>query len=212
VEVDVVTPSAEFPNDNPALHRGVSWICAAVTGPPSPERVPVVALAVDVAVEVEVEDEVAAAPALEVEAAVADHAALEEAALPVATGAAGADLSVRFEIEGVQGQEEGPLAEPPPPRASGIVPIAALDLDEDDDEEPIVVAELDPIDEVALEGAVAKSPPAPKAPFAAAASAPATALPPPPDDPFTVLVCTLSDVALGEGAPHVAALLPALLH
>jgi len=38
-----------------------------------------------------------------------------------------------------------------------------------------------------------------------------TQLPPPPEDPFTVLVCRLSDVAISAGAPHVAALLPALL-
>lgn len=32
VEVDVVTLASEFPNDNPALHRGVSWLCLDVTG------------------------------------------------------------------------------------------------------------------------------------------------------------------------------------
>ncbi|MDF2693079.1 MAG: hypothetical protein K0S65_1462, partial [Labilithrix sp.] len=31
------------------------------------------------------------------------------------------------------------------------------------------------------------------------------------DDPFTVLVCTLADVAIGAGSPHVASLLPGLL-
>jgi hypothetical protein len=33
MEVDVVTLSSEFPNDNPALHRGVSWVCLEPTGP-----------------------------------------------------------------------------------------------------------------------------------------------------------------------------------
>ena len=28
----VPAPAAEFPSDNPALHRGVSWVCLAVTG------------------------------------------------------------------------------------------------------------------------------------------------------------------------------------
>ncbi|MBX3264318.1 MAG: hypothetical protein KF782_31895 [Labilithrix sp.] len=39
-----------------------------------------------------------------------------------------------------------------------------------------------------------------------------SALPPAPDDPFTVLVCTLADVAIGAGSPHVASLLPGLLY
>jgi hypothetical protein len=38
-----------------------------------------------------------------------------------------------------------------------------------------------------------------------------TSLPPAPDDPFTVLVCTLADVAIAAGSPHVASLLPGLL-
>ena len=38
-----------------------------------------------------------------------------------------------------------------------------------------------------------------------------SALPPAPDDPFTVLVCMLADVAIGAGSPHVASLLPGLL-
>ncbi len=28
--------AAEFPNDNPALHAGVSWVCLRVSGPPRP--------------------------------------------------------------------------------------------------------------------------------------------------------------------------------
>ena len=35
VEVDVVSLAAEFPNDNPELHRGVSWVCLDVTGRPT---------------------------------------------------------------------------------------------------------------------------------------------------------------------------------
>jgi hypothetical protein len=34
---------------------------------------------------------------------------------------------------------------------------------------------------------------------------------PAPDDPFTVFVCTLADVAIGAGSSHVASLLPGLL-
>ncbi|GEM_PF-1365491 len=45
----------------------------------------------------------------------------------------------------------------------------------------------------------------------AAARIDSSALPPAPDDPFTVLVCTLADVAIQAGAPRVAAILPGLL-
>ncbi|MBS2018297.1 MAG: hypothetical protein JST00_35840, partial [Deltaproteobacteria bacterium] len=38
-----------------------------------------------------------------------------------------------------------------------------------------------------------------------------TVLPAATDDPFTILVCTLADVALAAGSPHIAALLPGLL-
>src|SRR5690606_18282241 len=38
-----------------------------------------------------------------------------------------------------------------------------------------------------------------------------SALPPPSDDPFTILVSTLADVAIGAGSPHIASLLPGLL-
>ena len=37
------------------------------------------------------------------------------------------------------------------------------------------------------------------------------ALPAASDDPFTILLSTLVDVALGAGSPHVASVLPALL-
>ena len=33
--MDVVSLAAEFPNDNPELHRGVSWVCLDVTGAPT---------------------------------------------------------------------------------------------------------------------------------------------------------------------------------
>lgn len=37
------TLAAEFPNDNPALHCGVTWVCRDVTGPPAAERASAVA-------------------------------------------------------------------------------------------------------------------------------------------------------------------------
>jgi hypothetical protein len=203
----VVTPSAEFPNDNPALHRGAVWVCTRVVGAataelPAPTKGPEVRC--------------------------------------VAPPAAAEPDAVTFEVERDEDEERGPLAEPPPPRQSGMFPIGAFvggdepdhelgDLltaagcdhdDHDDHDEPFVVEELEPLGEIALEGGGAPEPvlaagpePAP-APEPAAASRPGiarTALPPPPDDPFVVLVHTLADVALAEGSPHVASLLPALL-
>jgi hypothetical protein len=163
VEVDVVSLAAEFPNDNPELHRGVSWVCLDVTGAP-----------------------VAILPEPE----------------PTA--------------------EEAPV---PAPRISGIVTRGEVhDLDDEDDgDAEIVVEELPPLDETAsLEGAapviavetaevVEIAAAAAVAPVARADVATSTALPPALHDPFTTLVWTLADVAIGAGSPYVASLLPALL-
>ena len=68
-------------------------------------------------------------------------------------------------------------------------------LDDDDDE--IVVEELPPLDEAAsVEGAVV---------------AESIVMPAASDDPYTILLSTLVDVALGAGSPYVASVLPALL-
>jgi hypothetical protein len=182
VEVDVVSLASEFPNDNPALHGGVSWVCLDVTGRAAPQR------------------------GLEVAAA-----ALEEPS----------------------------AAEVPVARASGIVPrgdtarddesehdlgalsssVAHVDADvEDDDDTAILVEDLPPLgDSASVEG----SPSALEPPRVVAADAPraevplaavSTTLPPAPDDAFTLLVCTLADIALGAGSAHVASVLPGLLH
>ena len=142
----MVTLAAEFPNDNPALHRGVSWLCLDVTG-----------------AAVAVRDAIIAEPEAE--------------------------------------------AEIPAPRISGIVARSVdseteLADDLDDDFAPILVEELPPLDEIAsLEGI---EPPR-------TSPALSTSLPPASDEPFTILVFTLADVALGAGSPHVASVLPALL-
>jgi hypothetical protein len=81
----------------------------------------------------------------------------------------------------------------PAPRISGVVMSGPADAETDEPdplEEPIVVEELAPLDEgtdleVVRVGAH--------------------------DDPWTILLSTLADIATGEGAPHVASLLPALL-
>jgi hypothetical protein len=125
LEVDVVRLASELPNDNPALHGGVMWICDALTGPARAERVP------------------------------------------------------------VRGAAPAPIEEAAP---------SSLDEVRGEITDDIVVEELEPI-EMSLEGVATES----------------SVLPPPPDDPFTLFVCTLADVAIGAGAPHVAAILPGLL-
>lgn len=117
----MVTLAAEFPNDNPALHCGVIWVCRTPTGPAEAEF-----------------------PELIVE----ELAPLEEVDEISVAG----DLMPDFAPVTI-----------PPPEASGILPITS------------------------------------------------SALPPPPEDAFTVLLCSLADIAIGAGAPEVAAILPGLL-
>src|SRR5688572_26412804 len=38
MRVNVGSLAAEFPSDNATLHRGVSWVCEDLTGPPRPAR------------------------------------------------------------------------------------------------------------------------------------------------------------------------------
>jgi len=111
--------ASEFPNDNPALHGGVRWVCVEVTGP---------------------------------------AVALTEPACAVVT-----EVGVELEVEAV----------------------GAVDA--------IVIEDLEPLASEGLE--IVET----------------SVLPPAPDDPFTILVCTLADVAVGAGAPYVASVLPALL-
>jgi hypothetical protein len=119
----VLSLAAEFPNDNPALHRGASWVCLTPTSPPT-------------------------------------------AVLPEPTP----NLA---------------LAAPPP------LVLAAVEEDREEDE-PIVVEELDPLEDASIEGDE-------------------PALAPVPDDPFTALLCALAEVAVRVGSPDAAAILPALL-
>jgi hypothetical protein len=167
VEVDVVTLASEFPNDNPALHRGVSWVCLDVTGAP-----------------VAVCETVEADEAVEAVETVADESVSRSAeVLPV-----------------------------PAPRISGVVPVGQYVHDDEDDDDPIVVEELPPLGETAsVEGDLEPlGLPDSERVEVAAASAP-TSLPPAPDDPFTILLTMLADVAIGAGSPHVASVLPGLL-
>jgi hypothetical protein len=68
VETRTVTPCAEFPNDNPALHLGAIWVCLQATGPATcerpeaPQRVEVIAVQPEAIVVVEPEPIVLEAP------------------------------------------------------------------------------------------------------------------------------------------------------
>ena len=211
MEVDVVKLCPEFPNDNPALHRGVSWLCLGLTGPAVAVREAVETVPpVDVAPGIEpIADvvaaeiaEIAEALALAIEPPPARLLALVVEPQPPSVGVeeliAPAEVAP-FEIEAV-----------PAARISGIVPVGrAHDIDDETDDE-ILVEELPPLDENApvegVEGVVVKV-----GALRPIASTTPTTLPPAPDDPFTVLLTTLADVAVGAGSPHVASLLPGLL-
>jgi hypothetical protein len=151
VEADVVTLSSEFPNDNPAMHRGVIRVCLELTSAPTAEPVAPVAI-----------EEVEAAP----------------------------ETIVCF-----------------PPRS-----VAPAADDEADAIEvgPIVIEELEVVD-ASVEGAEVAVVFEEAPPVSTITSHESSVLPPCPDDPFTVFVCTLADVAIGAGSPHVASFLPGLM-
>jgi hypothetical protein len=190
VEVDVVSLAAEFPNDNPALHCGASWVCLEVTG---------------AAVAVREER-----PRL----AAADPAPQAVEALPVTEAIEAAEVievaALELELEPVVALS--PTLSPVPEARISCVVLAGTTLaiegvDEAADEgDEIVVEDLPPLDETAIiEGAVEV------AVAEAVVVVASTALPAPSDDPFTVLLGGLVDVALGAGSPHVASVLPPLL-
>lgn len=157
---NVVHLAAEFPNDNPALHAGVSWVCLTPLARPSP---------------IFYTRESAAAPAASdaVDAAPAPEPFVTSEALVEA-------------------------APPPPPAPEALEPL-----------EEILVEDLEPLEAAEVEGLVPvfESIAPPTIPVETNTSE----LPPASDDPFTALVCTLADVAIGAGSPLVASMLPGLL-
>ncbi len=255
----MVSLASEFPNDNPALHRGVIWVNTEPTGGARPERAwppsgepprepaPITlrsddeppptldhasssasALAgepdeglpptVDAASEDATEhpslappedDEVDESPIVveelePIEAHVEGESTRDAAALAMSEGSAPAlaDMS------------EGSA---PAPAESGVVLVTAGRPVTSEAPPPPAPAES----EVVLSATRAESterddasgPLTPVFEEVAASEIPreTTSLPPAPDDPFTVLVCTLADVAISAGSPHVASLLPGLL-
>lgn len=175
----MVSLASEFPNDNPALHRGTIWVCVEPTGPALAER-PIPRGANSLA-----------------------------AAGPTSVGA------------GEDGRMIVGLVERSEARAPAEVLVDPFDDRERDSElAPFVVEELEPV-EVQLEGELAwvdalmnampDEPPRADEGALRPVLHDSTVLPVAPDDPFTLLVCTLADVAIGAGSPYVASLLPALL-
>ena len=102
----------------------------------------------------------------------------------------------------------------PEARISGIVGLGetARDDEADDEEEPILVEELPPLDETAMLEGPALDLDLTVLTVDTIEKAPSTTIaPPPPDDPWVVFVATLADVAIGAGSPHIASALPGLL-
>lgn len=294
----MVSLASEFPNDNPALHRGVIWVCTEPTGGARPERSSDdgAATVVDPPVPASLGASAVAGAATEGSASAHDSLAppeddeIDEAAGPIVVE----ELEpIEASVEGGGERSTGPASDAatnaevfaealaPMPAASDVVlaapaeavieaePLAearehvaiADDAVEAVVEAPpfagalagreergaiadgeIVAAEAPPAEIPATDGAGRSVVPAPAhsevvlagsrleppedredaggAPSVApvfevivASEVPheTTSLPPAPDDPFTVLVCTLADVAIGAGSPHVASLLPGLL-
>jgi len=192
--VAVVAQASEFPNDNPALHKGTRWVCLTPTAAPTPSTSHDFSRTQD--------EEIA-------RAAVVRDGVVGDVALGLAE-VAGAERR--------DGDDDG--REVAPARISGFV---AVGMNDDvDDEEEIVVEEIEPLDGLAVvEGAAIAERTAESAPVHAetrsalnhvSGDSSSTALPPPPpDDAFTSFVCALADVAIGCGASDAAAMLPPLL-
>jgi len=182
VEVDVVSLASEFPNDNPALHRGVIWVCTEPTGGARPERPQLGSAGAPTALAPAKHDSLAP-PEDELDDA-ADPILVEELE-PIEASVEGDVRAAADDLEPVR-----PVA--PAPAHSEVV-LAGSRVHEDDG--PVTETVTPVFDEV-----VAREVPSET-----------TSLPPAPDDPFTMFVCTLADVAIGAGSPHIASLLPGLL-
>lgn len=185
MSVHVVSLAAEFPNDNPALHAGVSWVCLSPTARPTAE--------------LSVHEPPPAATVVVPEPAVT-------VAAPTIMATLLAQAAAALEILDAADAEEA--REIPVPAESGIVETPCAPTVECSHDE-IVVEDLEPLEEIRVEGVVPVFESI--APPTIVEETRTSALPPASDDPFTTLVCTLADVAISAGAPNVAALLPGLL-
>ncbi|HVH45919.1 MAG TPA: hypothetical protein VM925_26380 [Labilithrix sp.] len=216
----MVSLASEFPNDNPALHRGVIWVCLEPTGRALPERAPAGDAATDDASVVAV-DETVPPTVREEEGEVIEAASSASGSLAPPEDDHEDDIAASIVVEElepveacVEGGASNDYVEPllvPAAVESEVVLGEAMD-------EPLAPPRAR-VSEVVLAGTRVEAPePAPLPPLVVSdvdtsesERGPAAVPPPPPDDPFTVLVCRLVDVAISAGSPHVASLLPALL-
>jgi hypothetical protein len=211
--------AAEFPNDNPALHLGVSWVCLQVVGPPRPVARPrPSAVAPSVPVRAAQEE---AAPTIEVAAPEPLPAAPASVSSPIA------ELSASDVVSTERPHEQALLTEPAPPvsdelkmespaiideRAPSVEPVA-FEVAIDEDVTAMGDADAAPQSDVVApepmemgEGAFAIDvPPTPEPLQAEAEPVPAE------PDAYTAYVDALVSVALAAGATRAAATLPALL-
>jgi len=149
MSVDVGFLAPEFPNDNPALHGGVIWVCLEPTAKPTPELVP--------------------------------------RREPTVVARMSAEVVNESDDEGFLVEELTPIA----PTVMVVEELAPCTL----------VAAVAPVEPIVVFESVA--PPS--------IDANESSAPPPSDDPFMTLVCTLADVAIAAGSPSIASLLPGLL-
>ena len=221
----MVSLAAEFPNDNPALHRGAIWVCLDTTGAAS-------AIEPDPQPWVEPVG-VAAEPVVAVVAALVEVAAAEvvDSSEPQSVSAAEivAPAEPALVLEPVIAKLELEEKVVPAARISGVVArMERFEIEDEDDvdsdgEAAILVEELPPLGEsVSVEGAVVGvvagvafvGPSAVENVSEIVESARpglAATYPRPSDDPFTILLCTLADIAVAEGSPNIASVLPGLL-
>lgn len=203
-------PSAEFPNDNPLLHDGASWLCEGVRGP------------VTAVVAVEARPAVCMASLIGLEAL--------ETAVVVPVGEAGAaalpemsavdDIAVR--TDALVGLDSSALAEntntSPHEAPSDGPQVVAEDATPVDDIAPVVeaaeavaVEAVEPVAEVAeVAGPIAEVV-EPVAEVAEERSAPPTTIVPPAPTGYAAFVAALVDIAMSDGSTGAAVAICELL-
>lgn len=207
--MDVVSLCSEFPNDNPALHRGTVWICHEPTG--SPESEPnLLAL------------REGTSPGLSSSSPKPEMAHGDVGQTPLDVDLLldndEADVSsilveelepLEATVEGEREPAEPSAVEGGPPLSVGVDALLAMTPEPATAKTTDAVVEETSVVEALSSDAI--RPAFDELPESAIVTHDSSGLPPAPDDPFTVLVCTLADVAIQAGSPNVASLLPGLL-
>ncbi|HVU03358.1 MAG TPA: hypothetical protein VHE30_16475 [Polyangiaceae bacterium] len=230
--------AAEFPNDNPALHEGVSWVCLSVLGPAKPVRRPgsasrplasvaslvpaMTARAHAVAPETLVErraDVEADVPSVATPPEIAPESTVEplpESVLAVLLEKLDLDLTPPAPVDDVLDIDASDLEHTPLPETATYADVVA-ELREAQGRAP----ESDAAEPVVPEAAVAEPVIAeacvPEASDTAVLSAvsptepAAPEAPATPDDDYAAFVGALVEVLLAHGATRAGAVLPSLL-